>query len=212
MNLRISLAVLALALVCVTGCRKDPLDALETDERRIYITNRDETVNLSNYGTFSISENVVVVDGNNNGQRPPSTADQAFLQAFSQAMLSRGFTLVNKNASPDLGIQISRITRTSTGVVSVPDYYSYWDPFFWGSGFGSGFGGWGAPTLWRTTTYQVQEGMLAFDLIDLKNATTNNNLRIIWNGLVRGPGINNAETAASQVAQLFEQSPYLRAD
>jgi hypothetical protein len=58
----------------------------------------------------------------------------------------------------------------------------------------------------------VQEGMLAFDLIDLKNATANNNLRIIWNGLVRGPGINNAETAASQVAQLLEQSPYLRAN
>lgn len=211
MNLRITLAALALACIGVTGCRKDPVDALSNEERRIYITNRDSTVNFASYKTFSMAEDVVVVDGSN-GSRQLTAADRAFMQAFTSAMESRGYTLVTKSATPDLGVQVSRIIRTSTGVMSVPDYYGYWDPMFWGPGFGSGFGGWGAPTFWYTTTYQVREGMLAVDLVDLKNASTNNNLRVVWNGLIRGAGLNDASAAAGQAAQLFEQSPYLQSN
>jgi hypothetical protein len=212
MNLRITLAALSLALIGITGCRKDPINALSAEERRIYITNRDESVNFSNYRTFSIADNVVVVNGSSSGQQSSSPADQAFIQAAAAALESRGFVRVERSASPDLGVQVSRIIRTSTGIVSIPDYYGYWDPFFWGGGggFGPGFGGWGMPPLWRTATYQVQEGMLAIDIVDIKNAQTNNNLRVIWNGMIRGAGINNASTAGSQVNQLFEQSSYLR--
>lgn len=199
-----------LAVLAMAGCRKDPASNLETEERRIYITNQDETAVFSNYRTFSMAETVLVVDGNNS-QQQLTDADAAYLEAFKAAMQSRGYALVDKAAAPDLGVQVSRITRTSTGVMSVPDYYNYWDPFYWDSGFGSGFGGWGAPTYWYTTTYQVREGMLAFDLIDVKNATANNNLRIIWNGMIRGAGLNNAASAASQVQQLFNQSAYIKA-
>lgn len=199
-----------MSVVAFTGCRKDPANALEAEERRIYITNRDEAANFGAFRTFSIADNVLVVDGNNSrSQLTP--ADQAYLEAFRAAMQSRGYTQVDRAANPDIGVQASRIIRTSTGIMSVPDYFGYWDPFYWGSGFGAGFGGWGAPPLFYTTTYQVREGMLAFDLIDLRNAQANNNLRVIWNGLVRGAGLNSASTAASQVEQLFLQSPYLRA-
>lgn len=201
---------IALAITCLTGCRKDPVSGLEAAERRIYITNRDETVSFSAYKTFSMSNVVVVVDGSSS-QQQLTTADQAYLQAFTAAMQNRGFTLVDKSASPDLGVQVSRIIRTTTGMLSVPDYYGYWDPVFWGSGYGSGFG-WDSPVFWQTTTYQIQEGMLAFDLIDLKNAAANNNLRIIWNGLIRGPGLNTGTTATAQVAQLFNQSVYINAN
>ncbi|OLY91182.1 protein of unknown function [Cnuella takakiae] len=206
--IRILFALMA-SVFLVQGCKKDPIKNLDTEERRIYITNQDETANFASYNTFSIAENVVVVDGNNS-QQQLTPADQAYLDAFRAAMESRGYTQVSKTASPDLGVQVSRIIRTSTGIMSVPDYFGYWDPFYWGSGFGSGFGGWGAPPFWSTTTYQVREGMLAFDIIDLKNATTNNNLKVIWNGMIRGAGLGNASSAPSQVSQLFEQSAYLR--
>lgn len=203
------LLFLTLGSVLVQGCRKDPVNALSTEERRIFITNRDETVNFANYNTFSIADNVVVVDGSNS-QQQLTAADQAYLDAFRAAMQARGYTQVPRTATPDLGVQVSRIIRTSTGIMSVPDYFGFWDPFMWGGGFGSGFGGWGAPTFWYNTTYQVREGMLAFDLIDLKNAAANNNLRVIWNGLIRGSGLGSATSAGGQVTQLFEQSPYLR--
>lgn len=206
MNLRLPL-VLLLGSLFLFSCRKDPVENLSTEERRIYITNRDSAVSFSSYKTFSIAESVVVVDGDNS-DRQLTPADQAFLNAFTSAMQSRGYTLVAKSANPDLGVQVSRIIRTSTGVVSVPDYYGYWDPGFWGSNYGPGYG-WGTP-FWRTAVYQVQEGMLAFDLIDLKNASGANNLRIVWNALIRGAGINTASSAASQVEQLFSQSPYLQ--
>ncbi len=201
---------LFLCVLAASGCRKDPVENLETEERRIYITNRDESVNFSAYRTFSIADNVLVVDGNSSGSQL-TASDQAYLDAFRAAMQSRGYTQVARSANPDLGVQVSRIIRTSTGIVSVPDYFGYWDPFYWGSGFGPGFGGWGAPPFWSTATYQVREGMLAFDLIDLKNAASNNSLRVIWNGMIRGAGLNTTTTAASQVGQLFNQSAYISA-
>lgn len=206
--IRILIAFIACVFV-VQGCSKDPIKNLDTDERRIFITNRDETVNFASYNTFSIADNVVVVDGNNS-QQQLTAADQAYLEAFRAAMIARGYTQVTRSATPDLGVQVSRIIRTSTGIMSVPDYFGFWDPSMWGGGFGPGFGGWGAPAFWRTTTYQVREGMLAFDIIDLKNAAANNNYQVIWNGMIRGAGLNSASSAPSQVAQLFNQSEYLR--
>ena len=207
MKIKLWLNILVAASVCITACRKNPGDSLSDDERRIYITNHNSSISFSQYKTFSVAESVLLVDGNN-AQQQLTASDQAFISAFKSAMQARGFILVDVSADPDLGVQISRIIQTSTGFVSVPDYWGYWDPGFWGGGFGPGYG-WGTP-FWRTQAYQVREGMLAFDVIDLKNAATTNNLQVIWNGLIRGSGINSAATAGAQVEQLFSQSPYLK--
>ncbi|HZI69330.1 MAG TPA: DUF4136 domain-containing protein, partial [Hanamia sp.] len=58
--------------------------------------------------------------------------------------------------------------------------------------------------------YQVKEGALSIDILDLKNASENNNINMIWTGLIRGSGILNANVADSQVKALFDQSPYLK--
>jgi hypothetical protein len=64
--------------------------------------------------------------------------------------------------------------------------------------------------MWGTVTYQVQEGMLAIDIIDLKNRGTNNNVRVLWNGLVRGPGLESVNSVNDIVQNLLNQSPYLQ--
>ena len=194
----------ALVMLAV-GCRKEPVNNLTTEESRIYITNRDSSIDFSQYNTFSIADSVLVIDGNNVKSQFNAT-DQAFVSALKNKLQQLGYTMVNKSENPDLGIAVSRIINTSTGIINYNDYWDYYgdyyDPFYWGySGYGYGMPGWGF------STYQVKEGMLSFDILDLKNAASNNNqIKAIWNGMIRGSGIFDASTAASQVDILFGQS------
>jgi hypothetical protein len=194
----------ALVMLAV-GCRKEPVNNLTAEESRIYITNRDSSVDFSQYNTFSIADSVMVIDGNNVKSQFNAT-DQAFVSALKNKLQQLGYTMVNKSENPDLGVAVSRIINTSTGIINYNDYWDYYgdyyDPFYWGySGYGYGMPGWGF------STYQVKEGMLSFDILDLKNAASNNNqIKAIWNGMIRGSGIFDATTAASQVDILFGQS------
>jgi len=206
-NMKNKMLLVALGLgLLATSCRKSAIDQIDTDESRIYITNHDTTANFGNYNTYSIADSVLVVNGNSATKQLNAT-DAAFITAFKTAMQAKGYTLVNKANAPDLGVQVSRIIQTTTGYVTYPDYYGYWDPYYWGyGGYGYGNPYWGG----GIASYQIKEGMLGFDVVDLKNVGAGNNLNVVWNGLIRGSGIFNASTAASQVDQLFAQSPYFQ--
>ena len=204
-NMKSTITMMALGVgLLLASCRKSAIDQLNADESRIYVTNYDSTANFANYNTYSIADSVVVINGNSAGKQLNAT-DRAFIEAFKNAMQAKGFTLVNKSNSPDLGLQVSRIIQTSTGYISYPDYYGYWDPYYWGyPGYGYGNPYWNG-----VASYQIKEGMLSVDAVDLKNTGTGNKLKVVWNGLIRGSGIFDATTANSQVQQLFSQSPYL---
>jgi hypothetical protein len=206
MNIRM-LSASALLMLALVGCRKEPLNHLSEEESRIYITNYDDQADFSSYQTFSITDSVTVID-NNDVFISHDAVDAAFIAAVKANMQAKGYAYVSKSQSPDLALNVSRIIRTSTGIIS----YNYWDmydsfynPYYWGYG---GYG-YGIPS-WGYATYQVSEGLLSIDMADLKNASTNNNeIKLIWNGTIRGSGIFNATTAASQVNALFVQSPYI---
>lgn len=196
------------AAVMLIGCSKDPLANLTSEESRIYITDHDTTANFSAFKTFSVSDSVAV---NNNGQasKQLNDADQAFIDAVKTEMQANGFTLVNKTSDPDLGINVTRIYNTSTGIISYNNYYNnnyggFYDPFYWG------YGGYGYYSPYSYATYSVREGALSIDMLDLKNAQAKNKIDLLWTGLIRGSGIFNANTAAKQVNQLFNQSTYLK--
>ncbi|WP_207495486.1 DUF4136 domain-containing protein [Aridibaculum aurantiacum] len=195
------------AVGALTGCSKDPLQGMTQEESRIYITNHDSTARFGSYATFTISDSVTVIN-NNQVTRQQTTSDIAFISALRAEMQGRGYTMVNRTDKPDLAVNVNRIYNTSTGVINYGNYWGnyggFYDPWMWGyggMGFGSPFG---------FATYSITEGALSIDILDLKNASANNRINGIWSGLIRGSGIFNANTAASQVKQLFEQSPYLR--
>jgi hypothetical protein len=200
------LAVVAMMLL-LGACRKDAVSNLSTEESRIYITDHDSTVNFSLYKTYSISDSVAVID-DNHSTRQLDDADAAYVASVKKYMDQLGYTQVDKNSHPDLGVDISHIINTSTGVVSYPDYWgyydSYYDPYYWG------YGGYDYYVPYSYDVYTVREGALSIDLLDLKNAASTNKINLVWTGVIRGEGIFNASTAESQVKALFDQSPYLK--
>lgn len=190
----------------LTSCQKDPLNNLTNEESRIYITNYDSSANFSAYRTYSISDSVAVIQ-NGQSSKELTTVGTAYVNAVKKYMNQMGYTLVSRNQNPDLGVNVNRIINTSTGVLSYPDYWgyygSYWDPYYWG------YGGYDYYVPYSYAVYQINEGALSIDLLDLRDAHSNNQIRVVWTGLIRGEGIFNESVADSQVKALFDQSSYL---
>ncbi len=202
--------LLLLAMIsgfAITACNKQPTDNLSNEESRIYITDYDSSVHFTSYKTYSISDSIAVIDGNQSVKQL-TAADQTYIDAVKKYMSQNGFTLVDKNSSPDLGVDVSRVINTSTGVISYPDYYGYyndyWDPYYWG------YGGYDYYSPYSYGVYSIQQGAVSIDMLDLKNASVNNKIEMVWTGLIRGEGLANAASADSQVKALFDQSPYLK--
>lgn len=191
-----------------SNCTKDPLKDMTQEESRIYVTNYDTTVSFANYKTFRIADSIAVIENDQLRGRERTSMDAQFIDAISNAMQQKGFTRVANGATADLGITVSAITNTSTQVVSYQDYGnyygSYWDPFYWDYPGYSYF----APTYYGV--YETGETALTVDMVDLKNVSTNNQLRVIWSGLIRGSGIFSGQNINEQVNALFAQSNYLQ--
>jgi hypothetical protein len=197
---------LVLCSVLIISCTKDPVSNLTAEESRIYITDHDSSVNFSNYSTYSISDSIAVID-NGNSKHESSATGEAYIAAVKKYMNNAGYTLVSKNDNPDLGVDVTHIINTSTGVISYGDYWDnyggYWDPYYWG------YPDYSYYIPYAYSVYQVKEGALSIDILDLKNASENNNINVVWTGLIRGSGILDPSVADSQVKALFDQSSYL---
>lgn len=203
----LTLTGLASLSVIFVGCSKQPLDNISAEESRIYITDHDSTVNFTNYKTYSISDSVAVIDNNKSAQQL-NDVDSAYILAVKKYMQQAGYQLVTKKQNPDLGVNVNHIISTATGVISYGDYWNdyggYWDPYYWG------YPGYGYYVPYAYSTYQIREGAVSIDLLDLKNASADKKINVIWTGLIRGSGIFDPSLADTQVKALFDQSPYLK--
>lgn len=202
--------LLVAMIITVGSCTKDPLKNMSEDESRIYITNRDSIINFNNYKTYSIADSVLVIDNGNVVGRQANAWDAQMISALKSAMAARGYVQVDRSQNPDLGINASRVFNTSTNVVDLSNYWSsygnYYDPYYWGYG---GYDYYYPPVYGY---YQSTEAAFSIDLLDLKNASSAQTIKVIWNGLIRGEGIFNTNNVQSQVQVLFDQSPYLKAN
>lgn len=206
------LAGMAVGISLLVSCQKDPLKNLSPAESRIYITNHDSTVNFSTFKTFSVADSVAYFQDNRAAGKDLSDFDAAAIAAVKTAMQSRGFLLVDRTASPDLGITVSRIYSTQTGIMSYPGYWDsyggYYDPYYWGYGGYSYYDPiYYGPTYY--TTYQVTQGALSVDMLNLKDAAADNSIRPVWSGIARGTGVFSTSAAESEISSFFDQSPYL---
>jgi hypothetical protein len=206
--------MLVLSLLTVTtiavlsSCTKDPLENMSNEESRIYITNRDSGANFNSYKTYSIADSVLIVDNGRVAGRETTSWDLQMISAIQNAMNARGYVRVDHTQTPDLGINVSRVFNTSTNLVNLSDYWNsyggYYDPYYWGYG---GYGYYYPPVYGY---YQSTEAAFSVDILDLKNASSAQTIKVIWNGLIRGEGIFSTNNVQSQVQALFDQSPYIK--
>lgn len=207
-NMKVIVGCAVVVITALVSCSKDPLKNMSDSDSRIYITNYDSTVLFKTFRTFSISDSIAVISNGKAEKRISTDAEAAIIQAVKDNMQQRGFQLVTKDASPNLGINVTKIISTQTGVVSYPSYWgyydSYWDPYYWG------YGGYNYYFPYSSyAVYQVREGALSIDMVDLKDVGSSKTIKGVWNGLIRGEGIFTVANAASQVKALFDQSPYI---
>jgi hypothetical protein len=201
-------ALLTTGVLAMTSCRKDPVKNLEGDEGLIYITKHSDSVNFGTFRTFSIADSVAVISNNQLEGKVRTNVDAAYIDAVKNQLVQRGYTQVSRDQNPDLGVAISRIYNTSTGLFDYgaywdPYYGSYWDPYYWG------YGGYGYyfPSYY-VGTYSITEGAMSVDIFNLKDAKQTNKISSVWNGLVRGSSVFNVQTAGNGVKALFDQSSY----
>lgn len=208
----ITMVALPLAVtISLFGCAKDPVKNLSDRDSRIYITNRDSTIDFSGFKSFHVSDSVAIVNDGELEMKSATTADIALIAAIRQVMVQRGYTEVSKEENPDLGINVSQVVNSYTGVISYPSYWgyygTYWDPYYWGYGGYDYFFPYASYAL-----YKIQQDALVIDMVDLKDANESKQIKGVWNGVVRGAGLFDATNAESQVRALFDQSTYILAN
>lgn len=202
------LPLLAAAMLLLAGCAKNALNHLTDEESRIYITNRDSTADFSAYKTFSVVDSVAIIQNNQEYSRELTPGDAQLLQNITTQMEARGYTMVDSKDDPDLGINVSLISNSYLNVVQYP--YDWWDtPGYWGGDYWGypGYDYFFPPTFGY---YQTREDIMTIDLIDLKNATKDNQLTGIWNATLRGEQVLDPGNYASEVKAVFDQSSYLK--
>lgn len=211
-NKILMMGLVAALVTSFVACQKDPLKSLSASESRIYITNRDSSVNFSEFKTFSIADSVGVIEDNQGLGKALTEFDAKAIAAVKNAMLGRGFQLVDRSASPDLGITVSRIYNNYTGLMSYPGYWDnyggYYDPYYWGySGYDYYDPVYYGPTYY--STYQITQGALSVDMLNLKDAIIDNKIHPVWSGVARGTGVFSLSAIDGEVSAFFEQSSYL---
>lgn len=198
--------LMAAGILAMTSCKKDPIKNLQGDEGQIYVTNHSDSVNFSSFKTFSIADSVPVIQNNRYLGKELSTSDAAYIQAVKDQLTARGYTLVNKNQNPDLGVTVSQVYNTSTGVIDYGAYYGGYDPYYWG------YGGYGYYYPSYYGTYSITEGAMSIDVFDLKDASESKSIQAVWSGLLRGSGVFSVSAASTGVKALFDQSSYFKAN
>lgn len=185
--------------IALFSCTKDPLAGLSDPDSQVFITNRDALANYKQYKTFSVVDSVQVIEDDYSSSDLTSL-DKNMLIRIVTNMEKLGYKYVSSTSKPDVGINLARITNTSINVVSQP-VSSYW-------GYGSGYG-YGYPSYYQY--YQTSESFWSMSMIDLKNPdTVTKNLKVVWNGQIRGGGLGNEAYVDQMVDSVFGQSAYLK--
>ena len=200
---------LCLVLIIVQeGCLKSP-DFEELSANFVVITNTDSSKNFSNFKTYYISDTVayhsdVVTDSIIN-----NASSKQLVDAVKQNMNVLGYNFVSKAAKPDLGINLGVLKNTSVSVIYGGwwDYwYGWWDPWYWGAYY---------PYYYPWAyAYSITTGTVIATMIDVKEASADQQFRVVWMSVMSGAvgdNINtNVQRGVDAINQSFKQSPLLK--
>ena len=201
-------------LICNACKDPDPVNDLEPFQKDLYISNRDASVNFSDYKTYFLLDTLQLIGKDTIRINKDYLTERLIIQAIDSNLQNYGFAKVNKDQHPDVAV-VASVLRFKE---SVPLSYS---PTLFGPGvFGYasssefGFPGYQYSAPDNFGFYSFDVGSLTIDMLDLKNAPSAGKLNVIWNGIIAGSAndslVTNPQRVLTGINVLFEQSPYLK--
>lgn len=199
---------LILSVVAVLwGCQTEP-DNLKLYDELVVSTNFDPEVTFGSYATYAIPtdtigfvtntdpNDTILVAENENGFYP-----RKVLERVIQNMNDRSYSRVDRNQNPDLGVNVYVVNDLNIFQQIVDPGYYY--PYYYGYGSYYSY-----PYI---NTYAYNTGTLIVEIVDLKNVTPDNKVRVIWNAYMGDvySALDVHEQSLQAIDQAFQQSNYL---
>jgi hypothetical protein len=161
----------------------------------LYVLHRTDTIGfVSNRNPID----TIIVHQQSDYPRP-------VLKSIVSNLNSLGYSKVSEDEDPDLRVNVYVINDYNLYQQII--YPSYYYPSYYGYGYGYG-SLYGFPYV---NTYAVNSGSLVIELLDLKNITPDNKVKVIWSAYM-GDVYNTADLikqTEKAIDQAFLQSPYL---
>jgi hypothetical protein len=204
----------ALSILFLAGCHQEP-DALKLYDELVVSTNFDESADFNSYATYAIPTDTIGFVSNDPEDDTiwvTSTANQfpkTIIQNVITNLNGRGFSRVAKNSNPDLGISISIVKD-----FNVFQQINYPSSYYYPGSYYSGYYGYGSAYYYPYITTQVyRSAVLVIEVVDLKNRTPDNKVKIVWNAYLGDlyHTVTLIDQTVAGIDQAFKQSTYLKA-
>jgi hypothetical protein len=192
---------------CLIGCQTEP-DGLKLYDELVVSTNFDPEVTFGAYTTYAIPTDTIGFISNTNPNDTIIVASQSnkyypklVLERIRSNMNSRGYTAVDKSENPDLGVNVYIVKDFN--VFQQVVYPNYYYPYYYG--YGSYY------SYPYVNTYAYNTGALVVEIVDLKNVTPDNKVKVIWNAYMGDvySTIELQQQSLDAIDQAFVQSNYL---
>ena len=201
------LIVVLICAVSVLSCEKEP-DNLKLFDELVVSTNYDTDVSFDAYSTYAIPTDTIGFVSNRNPNDTILVAKgsneyypRKVLEKVMQNLNDRQYTRVARNENPDLGINVYVVNDLNLFQQVV--YPNYYYPSYYGYGSYYSY-----PYI---NTYAYNTGALVIEIVDLKNVTPDNKVKVIWNAYLGDvySTIDLTQQSVDAIDQAFIQSNYL---
>jgi Domain of unknown function (DUF4136) len=201
------LLVIISVVMGLWSCQTEP-DNLKLYDEFVVSTNFDPEATFSSYATYAIPTDTIgfVSDTNPNDTILVARADNNYyprkvLEQVMANMDDRLYNRVNRNENPDLGVNVYVVKDLNIFQQIVDPGYYY--PYYYGYGSYYSY-----PYI---STYAYNTGTLVVEIVDLKNVTPDNKVKVIWNAYMGDvySAIDLTQQSLEAIDQAFVQSNYL---
>lgn len=201
------LIMVLIGALIVWSCQTEP-DSLKLFDELVVSTNYDPNATFASYATYAIPTDTIgfISNTNPNDTILVARADNGYyprrvLEQVIENMNDRQYARVDRNENPDLGVNVYVVKDLNLFQQVV--YPNYYYPYYYGYGSYYSY-----PYI---NTYAYNTGALVVEIVDLKNVTPDNKVKVIWNAYMGDvySTIDLAEQSIEAIDQAFVQSNYL---
>jgi hypothetical protein len=206
---KLKLIALLAVVALTTSCYQEPeQNSLSSD--LVVGTNRDLQVDFQTYNTYHISDFITIINDDGNNSSSNGIEAIAIVNKIKENMNRLGYTFVELDENPNLGLIPAIIKITNVGGACTGWWGGY--PGYPGGGW------WGYPGYGYYYPYcgyySYNTGSLTIDMVDLVNTDETTNLNAVWTatlfGVLSSSGDANVNKALKGIDQAYSQSPYLQ--